>query len=246
MAANEADGKKEGEGRPEPSSQNSGTGELSLEEIERRIRIAQMEERLKKELERIQKEKEELERKKESAKDAIFKEMKKKYNMKEEEFKDAFRDIQRKEEIEREIIETIRKKGENACKEKTFKECAEKIKKISVIERMSDDDIKKISIYIQEAHRYIEEKEAEEGKTAIHHTGKMSEETIKMLLFVKEQGGRVSWKEFREYGKETIGLDTDTLNKRRWSLFQRGYIKREGNDLIITKAGLARLREEGY
>ena len=45
---------KAGEGRPEPSPQNSGTGELSEEEIEKKIRIAQMEERLRKELERIQ------------------------------------------------------------------------------------------------------------------------------------------------------------------------------------------------
>ena len=235
-----------GEGSPEPSPQNSGTGELSEEEIIKTLQIAQLEERLKKELERIQKEKEELERKKESAKDAIFEEMEKKYNMKEEEFRDTFRDIQRKEEIEREIIETIRKKGENACKEKTFKECAEKIKKISVIERMSDDDIKKISIYIQEARRYIEEKQIEQGKQQLSHKGRMHEQTIKIMEMIKNEGGRMNEKECLERAKEELKINTDTFNKRRYSLFIRGYVERDGPDLVLTPLGYARLQEEGY
>ena len=246
MAANEAAGKREGEGRPEPSPQNSETGEMSEEEIIKTLQIAQLEERLKRELERIQKEKEELERKKESAKETIFAEMEKKYNMKEKEFRDAFRDIQRKGEIEREIIETIRKKGENACKEKTFKECAEKIKKISVIERMSDDDIKKISIYIEDARKYIEEKQIEQGKQQIHHRGRMSTEALMMLKYVKEQGGRIQWKELLQYAKEELGLDGDTTNKRRWNLLTKEYIRREGNELVLTQKGYARLGEEGY
>ena len=246
MAANEAAGKIEGEGKPEPSPQNSGTGELSEEEIIKTLQIAQLEERLKKELERIQKEKKELEKKKESAKETIFAEMERKYNMKEKEFRDAFRDIQRKEEIEREIIETIRKKGENACKEKTFKECAEKIKKISVIERMSDDDIKKISIYIQEARRYIEEKQIEEGSRQIHHAGRLSKESIEIMRYIKENGCRIREKEVLSWAKETLGINSDTFNKRRWSLLQREYIRRENGDLVLTDKGLWRLKEEGY
>ena len=185
-----------------------------------------------------------MEKKAESAKETIFAEMQQRYSLTEREFRDAFRDIAHKEEIEQRIMEIIREKGKKAFKD--IKDDMERIRRIAIIEDMDEKDIKKIAVYIKEAQAFVEEKMAEEGKKQIHHAGKMSEETIKMLLFVKEQGGRVSWKEFREYGKETIGLDTDTLNKRRWSLFQRGYIKREGNDLIITKSGLARLREEGY
>ena len=241
MNAGEAGG-----GSPEPSPQNSGTGELSVEEIEKKIRIAQMEERLRKELEKIQREKEELEKKAESAKETIFAEMEKKYNMKEEEFRNAFKDIAHKEEIEQRIMEIIRERGENACKEKTFKECTEKIKKISVIERMSDDDIKKISIYIEEARRYIEEKQIEQGKQQIHHRGRMSAEALMMLKYVKEQGGRIQWKELLQYAKEELGLDGDTTNKRRWNLLTKEYIRREGNELVLTQKGYARLQEEGY
>ena len=237
---------KAGEGRPESSPQNSGTEELSVEEIEKRIRIAQIEERLRKELERIQRERKELEKKAESAKETIFAEMQQRYSLTEEEFRDAFRDIAHKEEIEQRIMEIIRERGENACKEKTFKECAEKIKRISVIERMSDDDIKKISIYLEEARRYIEEKQIEQGSKQIHHAGRLSKESIEIMRYIKENGCRIREKEVLTWAKETLGISSDLFNKRRWSLFQREYIKREGSDLIITETGLARLREEGY
>ena len=244
MAANEAAGKKEGEGKPEPSPQNSGTGELSEEEIIKTLQIAQLEERLKKELERIQKEKKELERKKESAKDTIFEEMEKKYNMKEEEFRDAFRDIAHKEEIEQRIMRTIREKGKDAWKE--IKEDAECMRKISIIENMEDSDIKKISVYIEDARKYIEKKQIEQGKQQIHHRGRMSEEALMMLKYVKEQGGRIQWQELLQYAKEELGLDGDTTNKRRWNLLTKEYLRREGNGLVLTQKGYARLGEEGY
>jgi len=237
---------KTGEGRPEPSPQDNGTGELSVEEIEKRIRIAQMEERLRKELERIQREREELEKKAESAKETIFAEMQQRYSLTEEEFRDAFRDIAHKEEIEQKIMEIIRERGENACKEKTFKECAEKIKKIAVIEGMSNDDIKKISIYIEEVRRYIEEKQIEQGKQQLSHKGRMHEQTIKIMEMIKNEGGRMNEKECLERAKEELKINTDTFNKRRYSLFIRGYVERDGPDLVLTPLGYARLQEEGY
>ena len=235
---------KAGEGRPEPSLQNSGTGELSVEEIEKRIRIAQIEERLRRELERIQREREELEKKAESAKETIFTEMEKKYNMKEEEFRDAFRDIAHREEIEKKIMDTIKQKGKDAWKE--IKEDAERIRRISIIENMEETDIKKIAIYIKEAQAFIEEKQIAQGKQQIHHRGRMSTEALMMLKYVKEQGGRIQWKELLQYAKEELGLDGDTTNKRRWNLLTKEYIRREGNELVLTQKGYARLREEGY
>ena len=181
MAGNKENGKA-GKGSGEPFPNVEETPELSEEEIIKTLQIAQLEERLKKELERIQKEKEELERKKESAKDAIFKEMEEKYSLTEGEFRDAFRDITHKEEIEQKIIETIREKGKDAWKE--IKEDAERLRRISIIENMEESDIKKISVYIEDARKYMEEKEAEEGKTEIHHAGNMSEESIKLLQYV--------------------------------------------------------------
>ena len=243
MAGNKENGKA-GKGSGEPFPNVAGTPELSEEEIIKTLQIAQLEERLKKELERIQKEKEKLERKKESAKDAIFKEMERKYNMKEEEFRDAFRDIQRKEEIEKKIMDTIREKGTDAWEE--IIEDAERIRKISIIENMDEADIKKISVYVEDARKYIEEKQIEQGKQQIHHKGRMSKEALMMLKYVKEQGGRIQWKELLQYAKEELGLDGDTTNKRRWNLLTKEYIRREGNELVLTQKGYARLREEGY
>ncbi len=235
---------KTGEGRPEPSPQNSGTGELSEEEIIKTLQIAQLEERLKKELERIQKEREELERKKESAKDAIFKEIEEKYSLTEGEFRDAFRDIAHKEEIEQRIMETIREKGKDAWKD--IEEDAERLRKISIIENMEETDIKKISVYVDDARKYLEEKQIEQGSKQIHHAGRLSKESIEIMKYIKENGCRIREKEMLSWAKETLGISSDLFNKRRWSLFQREYIKREGSDLIITETGLARLREEGY
>jgi len=233
-----------GGGKPEPSPQDSGTGELSEEEIIKTLQIAQLEERLKKELERIQKEKEELERKKESAKDAIFKEMEEKYSLTEEEFRDAFRDIAHKEEIEKKIMDTIRERGRNAYED--IKDDMERIKRISIIENIEDKDIKTIAVYIKEAQAFIEEKQIEQGSKQIHHAGRLSKESIEIMKYIKENGCRIREKEVLSWAKETLGISSDLFNKRRWSLFQRGYIKREESDLIITEAGLARLREEGY
>ena len=242
MAGNKENGKA-GKGSGEPFPNVEGTPELSVEEIEKRIRIAQVEERLRKELERIQREREELEKKAESAKETIFAEMEKKYNMKEEEFRDAFRDTAQKEEIEQRIMETIREKGKDAWKE--IKEDAERLRRISIIENMEDSDIKKISVYIEDARKYIEEKQIEQGKQQIHHRGRMSEEALMMLKYVKEQGGRIQWKELLQYAKEELGLDGDTINKRRWNLLTKEYIRREGNALVLTQKGYARLVEEG-
>ena len=246
MAANETAGKKEGEGRPEPSPQNSGTGELSEEEIMKKLTIAQQRERLIQQLQQIEEEEKQLSQKIENARDAIFTAIKKKYNMNEDDLREAFGQLLHGEDpVILSIIEMCEKKGADALKEKEFKQNAELIRKMHIVKNMDENDVKKVSIYIREAHEYMERKQITAGKNQIHHTGRMSEEAIKMLLFVKEQGGRVSWKEFKEYGK-TLGLDTDTLNKRRWGLINKQYLKREGNELVLTQKGYARLEEEGY
>jgi len=247
MAANEAAEKKEGEGRPEPPPQNSGTGELSEEEIIKTLQIAQLEERLKKELERIQKEKEELERKKKSARDRIFQEMKKKYNMNENDLREAFSQLlQGEDPVILSMIEMCEKRGADALKEKEFKQNAELIRKMHIVKNMSEKDVEKIAIYIEEAREYIERKRLIKAKNEIHHKGRLHEESIKILKHLHENGGRIREKEVLQWAKEELGINSDTFNKRRWSLLQREYIKRENGDLVLTDKGLWRLKEEGY
>jgi len=247
MAANKTAGKGK---KPEsgasgsPFEGNAGM-ELSEEEI---MKILQAQQQYERALEMARKYEEILktaEEKKKEIKPQILREIKEKYGMKEKDIKEAFRDIENEDEIMEDIKNAIREEGAQAFERKDIKEKAEKIRKIERIYRMSREEIKKLAVIFEEARKYMEEKEAEEGKAEIHHAGRMSEESIKLLRYVKEQGGRITWKEFREYGKETLGLSTDTLNKRRWGLIDKGYIRREGRDIVITKKGLGRLGEEG-
>jgi len=231
---------REGEGEGNPHI------EVSEEEIEKRIRIARMKERLMQQLQRIQEEEKQLTEKVESAKEAIFREMKERYSLTEEEFRDAFRDIQQKKEIEQRIMETIREKGKEAFKE--IKDDMERIRRTAIIEGMDEKDIKKIAVYIKEAQAFIEEKMTEEGKRQIHHKGRLHEETIKIMRKLKEQGGRMNERECLEWAKEELQINSDTFNKRRYSLFIRGYAERDGPDLVLTPLGHARLageKEEG-
>ena len=227
-----------------PFERNAGM-ELSEKEI---MEILQAQQQYERALEMARKYEEMLktaEQKKKEIKPQILREIKEKYGLEEKDIKEAFRDIENEGEIMEDIKNAIREEGAKAFEQKNIKEKAEKIRKIERIYRMSREEIKKLAVIFEEARKYMEEKEAEEGKAEIHHAGRMSEESIKLLRYVKEQGGRITWKEFREYGKETLGLSTDTLNKRRWGLIDKGYIRREGRDIVITKKGLGRLEEEG-
>jgi len=246
MTENKENGKAgEGSGEPFPNLEGNAGADISIEEIEKKIRIAQMRERLMQQLQQIEEEEKQLTEKVRNAKNTIFSEMQKKYGLNEEEIRKAFKEREKKKEIIDKIIDAIERKGREACKEKEFKENMDAFRRIRIVERMMDIDVQKIAVYIDEARRFIEEKMTAEGKEEIHHAGRMSEESIKLLRYVKEQGGRITWNEFREYGKETLGLSTDTLNKRRWGLIDKGYIRREGRDIVITKKGLGRLEEEG-
>ena len=247
MAADKTAGKGDG-----PESGASGSpfeGNAGMELSEKEImEILQAQQQYERALEMARKYEEMLktaEQKKKEIKPQVFKEIKEKYGIDEKEIKQAFKERERKREIIDAIIDTIEKEGSKACENKQFREHMDAWKRIRAVERMAEEDVKKIAVFIDEARKYMEEKEAEEGKAEIHHAGRMSEESIKLLRYVKEQGGRVTWKEFREYGKETLGLSTDTLNKRRWGLIDKGYIRREGKDIVITKKGLGRLEEEG-
>jgi len=252
MAANKTAGKGKGPESGASGSQlgNAGTEDveianLSEQEITRYLTAQQRLERLRKLIEEEQKIAKEFEEKKESIRETIMKEISEKYGLNEEDIKTAFSEINNKSAKIFYIINAIENEGEKALEREDIKEMAEIIRKIRIAETMNMEDVKKISVICEDARRYMEEKEAEEGKAEIHHTGRMSKESIKLLKYVKEQGGRVTWKEFREYGKETLGLSTDTLNKRRWGLIDKGYIRREGRDIVITKKGLGRLEEEG-
>ena len=247
MAGNK-ENRKEEKGSGEPFPNIEGTPELSEEEI---MKILQARQQYERALEMARKYKEILktaEEKKKEIKPQILREIKEKYGLEEKDIKEAFRDIENEGEIMEDIKNAIREEGAQAFERKDIKEKAEKIRKIERIYRMSREEIKKLAVIFEEARKYMEEREAEEGEKEIHHAGNMSEESIKLLQYVKEQGGRVTWAEFKRYGKEELHLDTDTLNKRRWGLVNRGYLKKEqgGRELVLTKAGLARLREEGH
>ena len=236
---------KTGGGIPELSPQNSGTGELSEEEIMKKLTLAQQKERLMQQLQKIQEEEKQLTQKVENAKDAIFKEMEKKYGLSEKEIKRAFKERERKKEIIDAIIDAIEEQGSKVCENKQFKQNADAFKRIRTIEKMAEEDVKKIAVFIDEARRFIEEKMAKEGKKQIHHIGRMSAEAKEMLKYIRDEGGRIGWKEFLQWSKETLALDSDTINKRRWQLITKGYLAREGNELVLTQKGYARLEEEG-
>jgi len=236
---------KTGGGIPELSPQNSGTGELSEEEIMKKLTLAQQKERLMQQLQKIQEEEKQLTQKVENAKDAIFKEMEKKYGLSEKEIKRAFKERERKKEIIDAIIDAIEEQGSKVCENKQFKQNADAFKRIRTIEKMAEEDVKKIAVFIDEARRFIEEKMAKEGKKQIHHIGRMSAEAKEMLKHIRDEGGRIGWKEFLQWSKETLALDSDTINKRRWQLITKGYLAREGNELVLTQKGYARLEEEG-
>ena len=214
MAANKTAGKGKGPESGASGSQlgNAGTEDaeianLSEQEITRYLTAQQRLERLRKMIEEEQKIAKEFEEKKESIRETIMKEISEKYGLNEEDIKTAFSEINNKSAKIFYIINAIENEGEKALEREDIKEMAEIIRKIRIAETMNMEDVKKISVICEEARRYMEEKEAEEGKTDIHHAGNMSEESIKLLQYVKEQGGR---------------------------------------ELVLTKAGMARLKEEGY
>ena len=140
----------------------------------------------------------------------------------------------------------IEEKGGAVCEEKKFKDLADAWKRIRTVETMAEEDVKKIAVFIDDARRFIEEKMTKEGKKQIHHIGRMSAEAIEMLKHVRDEGGKIGWKEFLQWSKETLSLDSDTINKRRWQLLTKGYLAKEGHELILTQKGYARLEEEGY
>ena len=248
MAANKTAGKKEGKGSGEPFPNVEGNAgvELSEEEI---IKILQARQQYERALEMARKYEEMLktaEQKKKEIRPAVFKEIKEKYGIDEKEIRRAFKERERKKEIIDAIIDAIEKEGSKACEGKQFKEYMDAWKRIRTIEMMAEEDVKKIAVFIDDARRFIEERMAEEGKKQIHHTGRMSAEAKEMLKHIRDEGGRIGWKEFLQWSKETLALDSDTINKRRWQLITKGYLTREGNELVLTQKGYARLEEEGY
>ena len=248
MAANKTAGKENG---PEsgasgsPFERNAGM-ELSEEEI---MEILQARQQYEKALEMARKYEEMLktaEQKKKEIKPQVFKEIKEKYGIDEKEIRRAFKERERKKEIIDAIIDTIEKEGSKACENKQFREDMDTWKRIRIIENMAEEDIKKIAVFMDEARKYLEERTAAKGKKEIHHTGRMNRETIEILKHIKENGGTVSWTELLRYGKEELGLDTDTFNKRRWTLLSKGYIEKDGSDVKLTPKGYARLEEGRY
>ena len=247
MAGNKENGKAgKGSGEPFPNIEGNAGMELSEEEI---MKILQARQQYEKALEMARKYEEMLktaEEKKKEIKPQVFKEIKEKYGIDEKEIKQAFKERERKREIIDAIIDTIEKEGSKACENKQFREHMDAWKRIRAVERMAEEDVKKIAVFIDDARRFIEERMAEEGKKQIHHTGRMSVEAKEMLKHIRDEGGRIGWKEFLQWSKETLALDSDTINKRRWQLITKGYLTREGNELVLTQKGYARLEEEGY
>jgi len=237
---------KEGEGRPEPSPQDNGTGKLSEEEIMKILQARQQYERALEMARKYEEIMKSAEQKKKEIKPQVFKEIKEKYGMDEKEIKQAFKERERKKEIIDTIINTIEKEGSKACENKQFREYMNAWRRIRIIENMAEEDIKKIAVFMDEARKFLEEKTASKGRAEIHHTGRMNAETLQILKHVKENGGTAAWKDLLRYGKEELGLDTDTFNKRRWMLLTKGYIERDGTEVKLTPKGYARLEEEGY
>ena len=194
MAANKTAGKGKG---PEsgasgsPFEGNAGVdgqeiANINEEEITRYLTAQQRLERLRKMIKEEQRIAKEFEEKKESIRETIMKEISEKYGLNEEDIKTAFSEINNKSAKIFYIINAIENEGQKALERKDIKEMAEIIRKIRIAETMNMEDVKKISVICEEARRYMEEKEAEEGKTEIHHAGNMSEESIKLLQYVKE------------------------------------------------------------
>ena len=245
MAGNK-ENRKVGKGSGELFPNVEGTPELSEEEI---MKILQARQQYERALEMARKYAEMLktaEQKKKEIKPQVFKEIKKKYGIDEKEIKQAFKERERKREIIDAIIDTIEKEGSKACENKQFREDMDTWRRIRIIENMAEEDIKKIAVFMDEARKFLEEKTASKGRAEIHHPGRMNAETLQILKHVKENGGTVAWKDLLRYGKEELGLDTDTFNKRRWMLLTKGYIERDGTDVKLTPKGYARLAEEGY
>jgi len=240
-------GKKEGKGSGEPFPPNiEGTPELSEEEIMKILQARQQYERIMEMARKYEEIMKSAEEKKKEIRPKIFEEIKKKYGMNENEIRQAFKERERKKEIFDTIINAIEKEGSKACENKQIRESMDAWKRIRTVEQMEEDDVKKIAVFMDEARKYLEEKTAAKGKKEIHHTGRMNRETIEILRHIKENGGSIAWKELLRYGKEELGLDTDTFNKRRWTLLSKGYIERDGSDVKLTPKGYARLEEEGY
>jgi len=245
MAGNK-ENRKAGEEGGVSSPQQPNAVELSEEEIMKKLTIAQMKERLMQQLQQIEEEEKQLTEKVQNAKDAIFEEMEKKYNMNENDLREAFGQLlQGEDPVILSIIEMCEKRGADALKEKEFKQNAELIKKMHIVKNMSEKDMEKIAIYIDEAREYIERKRLIKAKNEIHHKGRLHEESIKILKYLHENGGRIREKEMLQWAKEELGINSDIFNKRRWSLLQREYIKRENGNLALTDKGLWRLKEEG-
>ena len=246
MTGNKENGKA-GKGSSEPFPNVEGTlAELSEREITEILQARQQYERI---LEMARKYEEMLktaEQKKKEIKPHVFKEIKEKYGMDEKEIRQAFKERERKKEILDIIINAIEKGGSKACEDKQFREYMDAWKRIRTIEKMTEEDVRKIAVFMDEARKYLEEKTAAKGKKEIHHTGRMNKETIEILKQIKENGGTIAWKELLKYGREELRLDTDTFNKRRWTLLSKGYIERDGTEVKLTPKGYARLEEEGY
>jgi len=247
MAGNKENGKAgKGSGEPFPNLQENAGMELSEKEI---MEILQAQQQYERALEMARKYEEMLktaEQKKKEIKPQVFKEIKEKYGIDEKEIRRAFKERERKKEIIDAIIDAIEKEGSKACENKQFREYMDAWKRIRTVEMMAEEDVKKIAVFIDDARRFIEEKMAEEGKKQIHHKGRLHEQTVKIMRKLKEQGGRMNERECLEWAKEELQINSDIFNKRRFSLFTRGYAKREGADLVLTKLGYARLQEEGY
>jgi len=236
--------------RPESGASGSQLGNASMELSEEEImKILQAQQQYERALEMARKYEEMLktaEQKKKEIKPQVFKEIKEKYGIDEKEIRKAFKERERKKEIIDAIIDAIEKEGSKACENKQFRENTDAWKRIRTVEKMAEEDVKKIAVFIDEARRFIEEKMAKEGKKQIHHIGRMSTEAKEMLKHIRDEGGRIGWKEFLQWSKETLALDSDTINKRRWQLITKGYLTREENELVLTQKGYARLEEEGY
>jgi len=242
MAGNK-ENEKAGKGSGEPFPNVEGTPELTEEEIAKILQARQQYERALEMARKYEEIMKSTEQKKKEIKPRVFKEIKDKYGMDEKEIRRAFKERERKKEIIDAIIDTIEKEGSKACENKQFRERMEAWKRIRTVEMMAEEDVKKIAVFMDEARKYLEEKTASKGRAEIHHTGRMNAETLQILEYVKENGGTVAWKDLLRYGKEELGLDTDTFNKRRWMLLTKGYIERDGTDVKLTPKGYARLEE---
>jgi len=245
MVGNKENGKA-GKGSGDPFPNVEGTPELSEEEIMKILQARQQYERIMEMARKYEEIMKSAEEKKKEIRPKIFEEIKEKYGIDEKKIKQALKERERKKEIIDAIIDTIEKEGSKACENKQFREHMDAWKRIRTVEMMTEEDVKKIAVFIDDARRFIEEKMAEEGKKQIHHTGRMSAEAKEMLKHIRDEGGRIGWKEFLQWSKETLALDSDTINKRRWQLLTKGYLTREGNELVLTQKGYARLQEEGY